>query len=492
MATSTARIPATSRIGGDPGRPRSRTGVAGACLGLVVGLLLRVRSSPDVDLWLHLRIGDLLRSGAQFDRGSDPLAVLADREYVPTQWLAQMAMSALYEAGGMVGIQAVRLLLVLALGAAVLAGCRALAGPAPALFATALTMFGAAAAWGERPQLAGLVLLALTGALWWWASERSSVPWGVVPVAWLWSTLHGTWLLGVGVGVVLLTGGAFDRRWRGRTLLLVAGVPVASLFVAGLTPLGPDALLEPLRVSSVAGLTANEWQRPEADNPLLLVVLTAVVISLLGLVRSPRRRWTRALTVLAGAALAMWMVRTIAVGAVVIAPALAHGLESLVTRPSRAAGEPGDVPVSARPQVRAGREWPAWALAAALVVLLAGTHIATTDFGPPVTDRVSAAVAALPDDARLAVDGRAVGWAQWAHRDRRPVRDLRAEVYSVPVALAYEDFQDARPGWQDYAAAQGITAVLANRERPLDQALSGETAWTSVAEDPEFRLWVRR
>ena len=491
--TDTGTRPADAGAVSRTRRPSPATWAAAVCLGLVVGLLLRVRSAPDVDLWLHLRIGDLLRSGERFGAGPDPLAALADRAYVPTQWLAQAGMSAVHEAGGMAGIQVVRLVLVLALGAAVLLGCRALAGPAPALFATAITMFGAAAAWGERPQLAGLVLLALTVALWWWASERSTVPWAVVPVAWLWSTVHGTWLLGVAVGVVLLAGGALDRCWRGRTLLLAAGVPVGSVLLAALTPLGPDALLEPFRVSSVAGLTANEWQRPEPTNPLLLVVLTAVVISVLGLVRSRRRRWTRALTVVASAALALWMVRTIAVGAVVVAPALAHGLESLAARPSRAPdGDPGGDLVSGRAPSTARREWPAWALAASLVVLLGGSHVASNDFGPPVSDRVSAAVASLPATAGLAVDGRAVGWTQWAHPDRRPMRDLRAEVYSVPVATAYEDFQEARPGWQAYADAEGITAVLADRERPLDRALSGEPAWTAVAEDPDFRLWVHR
>ena len=247
-------------------------------------------------------------------------------------------------------------------------------------------------------------------------------------------------------------------------------------------------------MSSVAGLTANEWQRPEPTNPLLLVVLTAVVVAVLGLVRSRRRRWTRALTVVASAALALWMVRTIAVGAVVLAPALAHGLESLAARPSRAVGgDPGGDAVAAAGTddgvVASGRPGPS--------PPPSSSCSGARTLRPPTSGRrsrsgVSAAVASLPADAGLAVDGRAVGWTQWAHRDRRPMRDLRAEVYSVPVATAYENFQEARPGWQAYADAEGITAVLADRERPLDRALSGEPAWTAVAEDPDFRLWVHR
>src|SRR5690348_9469767 len=69
-------------------------------LGLTTAMLLTVRTVPDVDLWLHLRIGDLLRLGERFGPPPDQLAVLADREYVPTQWLGQVAMSAVYDGFG--------------------------------------------------------------------------------------------------------------------------------------------------------------------------------------------------------------------------------------------------------------------------------------------------------------------------------------------------------------------------------------------------------
>ena len=204
------------------------------------------------------------------------------------------------------------------------------------------------------------------------------------------------------------------------------------------------ACLEPFRVGPVAGLTANEWQRPALGNPLLLVVLAAAVVALLGLVRSRRPSLDAALTVVA-AALALWMVRTIAVGAIVLAPALAAGLSSLARsrEPPRDAADgrrSGTRHPPVGPSGRPGR----WRPPASRRRRVARRDHA---FGPPVTGTVSTAAVRCPD-AGLAVDGRAVGWTQWAHRDRRPLRDLRAEVYSVPVATAYEDFQEARPGWQ--------------------------------------------
>ena len=465
---------------------------AAVCLGVVTGLMLRVRTRPDVDLWLHVRIGDLLRSGERFRDASDPLAALADRPYVPTQWLAQVGMSAVYEGTGMTGLQVVRLVLVIALAGAVLVSCRVTTAPAPALFATAITMFGTGAAWGERPQLVGLVLLAVTVGLWWRASDRRRAPWVVVPLAWIWTMLHGSWLLGAAVGIVVLVGAALDQRWRGRTLAQCVAVVAASLAASLATPLGWDAVIEPFRVSSLARLSVHEWQRPAPDNPLLLVVLASAVIALLGLLRSSWRRWTRALTVVFAVALTVWMVRTIAVGAIVLAPALAHGLSSIRRHTGRESPDEPIISGSGEDGPEPSRERLALVLAAVLALGLGGAHIITNPFRAPVSEAVSSSLAALPPGTVLAVDGRAVGWVQWAHPNRRPLRDLRAEVYSPDVAHAYKQFQEARPGWQDYAESHGVTAVLADRSEELDPALAGAPDWTAQAEDARFRLWVHQ
>ncbi|MDF3046644.1 MAG: hypothetical protein K0R30_2872, partial [Ornithinibacter sp.] len=78
---------------------------------------------------------------------------------------------------------------------------------------------------------------------------------------------------------------------------------------------------------------------------------------------------------------------------------------------------------------------------------------------------------------------------QWAHRDRRPLHDLRAEVYSEPVSTAYLAFADAEPGWEAYAALHGIGTILAERDSPLDRALAQADGWALGAEDHDFRLW---
>lgn len=454
--------------------------VAGTVLGALTSALLTVRDIPDVDLWLHLRIGEHLSRGGRFAADTDPLAALADRPYLPTQWLAQVTMAGVHDVAGMTGIQLFRLLLVLALGAAVYAACRVTASPAPAALASAATMLGSAAGWGERPQLVGLVLLATTVALWWRASVHGGVPWLVVPVAWVWANVHGSWPLGVAAGALVLAGGLADRSWEPARARRGAVVLIAAVLAAAAGPLGVANLLAPLQVGEVARLTANEWQAPALSNPLLVVVLLSAAAAGLSVARSRGLRWTRALAVLAAAVLALWMVRTIAVGAIVLAPALAHALHLLRSR--------GPAPVPPVGPV----DRPVWSSALAVLLVVGGWHAVTTPFDPPVQPTVSAALASLPDTAVLAVDGTAVGWVQYAHPDRRPLRDLRAEVYSVAVATAYESFQEAGPGWAQYAEEHGVTAVLADRDLPLDRALATDPAWAVRAADEGYRLWVHR
>ena len=388
-------------------------------------------------------------------------------------------MSGLYDVGGMAAIQGLRVALVVALVGVVLLACRSVAGPTASAATAAVTSFGTSAAWGERPQLLGILLLAVTVLLWWRAVLRCRAPWAVVPLTWLWACLHGTWLIGLVVGVLFVIGAALDRRWSGRALLSAAAVPAAALLAACLTPLGLKAITEPFRVGEAARLYVHEWQHPTLTNPLLVVVLISVAVSLASVAVHSPDRWLRALMTMAAAALAVWMVRTIAAGAVVLAPALAMGLSALGSRRRQPA------------RGQRTREWQAWLLAGLIATGVGAWHAASTDWGPPVSPQVSTALSQLSPGSVLAVDGRAVGWLQLAHPDLRPLKDLRAEVYSAQTTQKYKAFSQAGPGWAAYVDEHHLNTVLADRDEPLDPAIAHEGTWRLAAADSRFRLWVR-
>lgn len=453
------------------GRSKHSRGLWPVWLGgaVLAAWLIRLRSEPDVDLWLHLRVGKELRAGQWFGVLPDPLTALADEPYRPSQWLAQVGAIVVEQATGIAGIHVLRALAVLAVAALVYLAARVWARPQESAVVAVLTTLGTSAGWGERPQLLGLVLLALAVLLWSRTLVDGRPRWVLVPLSWLWACCHGSWVLGVAAGVVVLVALAVERNrpsvaWR-RLTAVVGG----SVLAAGVTPLGPALLLDPFRVGATARATVNEWQTPSPGNPLLVLVV------LLGVAALGRAARSRDLPVVvlaaAGIVIAASSVRTIAVGALFVAPALARSLRH---------GE--DTP-------RTRREWLPAVVGGILLLAVPGVVWASPTQGP-LAGKVDRAVAALPAGSRVAVDAFASGWVVWAHPEVEPLRDLRVEVYSPPVAQAYETFFRAGPGWQDYADRQEVTALLVRAGEPLDDAAAAG-GWRRTAADDRFVLWTR-
>ena len=323
-------------------------------------------------------------------------------------------------------------------------------------------MFGAAAAWGERPQLARTrALRGRSRPLVAVSTLRGAVPWAVVPLTWLWACVHGSWLLGVAAGGVLLAGAVADRRLSRRRT--VQGRVGARRVGAGRRTdaarhAGPHRAVHRDRHgvgvrervgSSGSGQPGLRGRPPRGGG-----------VRGLGLLRSPTHRWTRLFCLLGGLALALWMVRTIAFGAVLIAPALALALATLRRRDQ--AGRPGSPERGSCGRLRRGRR-----------VAVGGWHVA------PNALRPSGLTGSLGRPCRHVPCG--------TPRRRRPRRGLGAVGPPGPSAPARpagrgllragrrpptRTSPDARPGWQAYAASQGITAILADRDSPLDRALA--------------------
>lgn len=445
------------------------------CLGtaLLTVQLLRLRAGPDIDLWLHLRLGAALRDGARFQQLPDPLVVIADRPYLPTQWLAEVAGSWVHDIAGVTGIHVLRLLALLAvLGLVQLTG-RVWTTPVRSAGITLATVVATATAWGERPQLLGVALAAATVLLWTRTLRDRRPRWVLVPLIWVWAMCHGSWAVGVATGVVFLLALALDDTRTPSPWPRLVALVAATAVVPALTPLGPQVLLEPFVVGATARATVNEWQTPAPTNPLfVLVLLMAATVVVRGL-RHPRLHAPELALAVAGAGLAAWSVRTVALGALLVAPALAR---SFAPR-----SEPA--PPLARAEL-----WPA--LAAAAVLALAPGVLWGAPTARPLPASVDRVLAGSAPGTRAAVDPHASGWVLWAHPQVTPLRDLRAEVYGPEVAEAYEAFADAEPGWQAYAAEHGVDLVVVPTGAPLDEAIAAEPGWRAVVRDDGWVVWA--
>ena len=219
-------------------------------------------------------------------------------------------------------------------------------------------------------------------------------------------------------------------------------------------PAGPSLLLEPLAVGAAARGRVNEWAAPGLTNPLVLVVVLMAVVVLVRSVRHLRASLPELLIAAAGVALATTAVRTIAFGAVLVVPALAAAFA-----PRGAGGQLGNA-------CRRGRS--------SSPVHCCSSSPASSWRAPssgPLPASVDAAVAQLPTGSVVAVEPAVLGLGALGPPDVRPLRDLRAEVYSAPVREAYESFYRAEPGWQSYAAAHDVAALVLVDGSPLDRAV---------------------
>lgn len=455
------------------GRTRGLSAVAALC-GLLVIALLWLRPDADTDVWLHLSLGRFLDGAGRFGL-PDPFVVTADHPYVPTQWLAEMAGWRLWQLGGMPAIQLLRLVVVLALVMAVLAACRQVAGPVPAALGTAFAVFATAAGWAERPQLAGLLFVAVTWAAWLRAERSGRPPWLLVPLTWLWAGIHGTWVIGIGLGALACLGGALDAPTTLRRRLPQLLVPLLSAGAVALTPLGPRLLLAPFAVTEAVRDHVSEWGRPTLDNPLFVALLLAGGVILWSWWRTRTWRPGRVVVLLAGLVVGASMVRLVAVGAIIIAPLLAEAL----TRRAGPAHEPS------RPVER--RIWAA----VALVVLLVGSARATASPpGAPVAPEVSAALGQVAPHTVAVVDPALTGWVLYAHPQLRLVRDLRTEIYSATTLEAVDDLLNARGAWVATTQRYRIGAALLEDRSPLGPALARELGWVAAARGDGQTLWL--
>ncbi len=440
-----------------------------ATIAVVAVMLLSFRRVVDDDLWLHLRLGDEIRAGERFGR-TDPLTVLADRPYVPTQWLAEVVASLTYEATGLGGIHLMRLLAVAAVSMSIYYAVRTVTGPMRAAAVTLPTLFATSAAWAERPQLAGLVLHSVVILIWVRAYRSGGVPWLVVPLTWLWACLHGTWSLGIVTGAVLTSAMAMDARtrkqWKGNS-----AVVCLSILVVCATPLGPTLLLQPFAVSEAARASVSEWQTPSFGNPTFLAVLLMAVVGGAAVVLRRRGSWVGVGMLGLGIGLASYSVRTVAFGAVVVGLGLAVSVSA-------------NRRVSLPPRQDEARLW----LAASMAIVLGGILWARP--AAELTDHeLRAELARISPGTNIAVQPDVSGWVLFHEPALRPLRDLRAEAYSREAAERFTAIWMARTGWESELALLDTPAVLIRSDELLSKAL-GSGSWTRVAVGDGYELWT--
>ncbi|WP_147066226.1 hypothetical protein [Terrabacter aerolatus] len=443
--------------------------------GLVVlfAVLRAARPVSDPDTFWHLAAGDHLRETWSFS-GTDPFSTMSTQPWRLHEWLPELVMSLTQQTFGLAGVS-----WLLPVGVAAIALCLwlVLRREAPLLVTTLVLVVALVAMSGSlslRPHLVSFACATVTTGAW-LAMRRDGRPrWWLVPLTWAWACSHGMWFVGVAVGVVAVVGLVLDGAARGRSAMRLALIPLASLVAAALTPVGPQLLAAPFAVREYAQFVA-EWRSPALTDVPFVAFLVCAAVTLLVWSRERRTTpWTEILLMGLAVGFALLYVRTIAVGAAVVAPLAAL----TVARVARLPREP-----VARREVALTLGLAAAALAVA--GLLAPSRGAQPGFGPDDLDRQ---IAALPAGTVLCNDYGIGGWLIWRHPNVRPAIDGRTEVYAVSYVDAYLTFQDAAPGWQSYLGRTGCRWALLPTDLPVSDALVRQSRWTVTARDSSYLL----
>lgn len=439
--------------------------------------VLGVRAISDPSPWLHLRIGQFLLDGGRFGY-PDPWAPFAAKPYVLTEWFPAIVGYLTYNRFGAPGIAWLRCAGILILLTALLWTTRRAAGATAALLAAFVAMLGAYDGLTERPQMFSLIFLAITLGAWWRTAEDLRPRWWLVPLSWAWASFHGLWMVGIGVGVIVGCGLACDRRISGHGLRRLLLVPLASLCVAGLTPIGPKLLLAPFTVGSNARDFVGEWQSPSIRQPATVITLLMIGFVLIAWARSARTpRWWQIGLLVTSLVGALAMARTVAIAAVLAAPLVAQELQSLFTTPLT------------RPSTRAQLSWLGLtAVALVMAVPLAGA-VAQNPEGVPV--HLAAQLRQIPNGTRVIATGDVTGWLLWSAPNLKPVEDIRIEIYDPAYVHRFIEAMAAGPAWRGFVQDTGATVALLKEDSPLATALQERAHWRATGSDAGYLLLRR-
>lgn len=438
---------------------------------LVVSLvpiaILRIKLSGvrDPDAFWHIRGGEHTWS-AHSVVGPDPLGTFTSHTWVQHEWLSEVVMAAAYRVAGLAGVAWLYAVADIVVYLAIYRVSRERGGVLVSGVVAAAAWLGISASLVARPQTISFILLAVTAIAWLRTRDDLRQRWWLVPMTWVWACGHGLWFTGPLLGFVVVIGLVLDRAVspvEARRLLVI---PVLSILAAALTPIGPRLLVTPFTVNSYARLV-TEWMPPDIHEPFVASTMALVVLVAIGWATSGLRTpWTEVLLWVMALGWALLYSRTVALGAVTIAP-LAAGQLQRATGPSK------------DPVLRLER----------LLVLgvAAGVAAVTALLAPAVAGKAAGMPTAF--DARLDAfqtgtvvfnDDSVGGWLYLTHPQLRPVIDTRTEIYDTAYLERYIAARQSAPGWQGFVAETAPAVALLKADAPLTESLRRALGWRQV------------
>jgi hypothetical protein len=236
------------------------------------------RTWADPDLWGHVRFGrDIVAAGIPH---TDRYSFTSDIPWLNHEWLAEVVMSAAWQAMGAFGLALLKMGLI---ALAFISIARTLTlDRLPGPIRDLLLFAALAGMWSRvfviRPQVFSIALFALV--LWIIRSAeqgRAGRLWLLPPVFALWVNVHGGWIVGLGVlAIWSIAEASTSRRWSAPVL---AGVAVLAALATLVNPYGFGMWRFLAGTVSLNRPNVNDW-RPLLESGSAVIVpwlITAAV-----------------------------------------------------------------------------------------------------------------------------------------------------------------------------------------------------------------------
>lgn len=481
---------------------------------------LTVKSATDPDFGWHLRTGEYIVRTASIPHADIFSYTASAQEWITHEWLTQVVMYLLYQAGGFFAL-AFFFALVAALTFWLLY-LRCEGQPYLAAFVVLFAALAAAPIWGVRPQTISLFLTsAFLYILDRFRRERIGrlLIW-LVPLMLIWANSHGSFALGPFLILIYLVGDAAERilKWNGareatlpeqnahadakplrspvtRNLFFALVACVAVIVV------NPNTLAlypYPFQTlgSRVIQTYIQEWQPPNFHDAAVQPFLWMLVVTLSALALSRKRIGLAELVLLAGFTYAsLRAARQISIWVLVAAPVLAGALADMY------ALAPWKIKLdfNQHPPVRTQILDSVLLLLVALVVLL---RVSVTALDQPRAEQDYFPVSAVQWIQQRGLKGPIFNLYDWGgyliwklYPAERVFIDGRSDLYGLTgdkVVSEYLATINGKANWRDSLEKYKVQLVLVPGDTPLATLLASDPQWQKVYTDATAVIFTRK
>jgi hypothetical protein len=451
---------------------RARTALPWLVLvGILVSLVVNTaRPLTNTDTYFHLRFGHEFLQGWSL-RHPGSVSTFATADWVPTQWLSEVVMAKTEDWLGIAGVAWLSGLLQLLLFLGVYAAVRGRSDPLVAMPVTALALYAMQNGLSMRPQVISYLLTAVVVAAWLRTRDDHRMRLWLVPLVWLWAMLHGMWPIALLVGAIVTVGLASDRA-PGHVVARAAALVTGCAAAAAVTPVGPSLYGGVVAVGDRASFFA-EWLPPDWVSWRSASFAVLLAATLVGLWVRGRNSWTETLLIATAGVLAAYSVRTVPVGAAMLAPLAGAPLQSLLGRRT--------------PVTRRELQAVLGGTAAALVALaLVVPHTSDQPLHEPGwADRE---LGALPPGTKVVNDWALGGYLMWRYPRLDLVMHGYGDTFTTAELNRNNDLLMTNPGWQQDLRHLGVRVAVLRPDTLLATQLAVTEGWRVVRRSGDLEL----